>query len=355
MDPSGSSRQDLIPILLEKIGKTSKDLAGSVLEGTTLPFLSDMLKLGKERGMDWKSPSFQMLFTETLQHYVLDAMRPEPPLPQQITPRQLGCGCVRCERLDKFLANDAVREESFKEYAKERKHLESRLERVQTRHPLHWSSRREGKGPEVLRVNKTDGHHEYKEWQRQRGKIRDRLKSIAPWEELSMLTGSSSAKIVCTTDRIPRLDFPDRLPSSLVNLSEPKRMKTWLAECFVADPAAQITQAELWEIYTLTMDAVSPKRQKLSATDFFNLVPNAIAGARTEAGTPYVVKGMRRWKRSPDAGADDTTSALAGAQRSASVAVANGGRGNDAANTQAAAGSHSLKRKIDVVDLAESP
>ena len=157
-----SKRQDLLPVLLEKIKTTRKGFSGNELERTMLPFLREILQLGKEREMDWTAPPIQMLFIETLQHYISDTMRSEPPLPQQIMPRQLGCGCVRCQKLDTFLANDALKEESFREYVKVRRHLEERLQRVQTRKLLHWSSRREGKGPEVLRVSKSDGHHEYR-------------------------------------------------------------------------------------------------------------------------------------------------------------------------------------------------
>lgn len=227
--------------------------------------------------------------------------------------------------------------------------------RVQTKHLLHWSSRREGRGLEALRVIKIDGRHEYREWVRQRGKLRDQLESIASWEELSVLTNTSFAKIVCTTERIPRLDFPDRLPASLVNLPEPKRTKIWLAECFVADSAAEISQDELWELYTLTMDAVSPKRRKLSATDLLNLVPNVIAGARTGQGTSYVVKGMRRWKRAHHGGVSMASSASASSASRPPAAIANIGRANAAATSQASAGSNPLKRKIEVVDLAEYP
>ena len=194
------------------------------------------------------------------------------------------------------------------------------------------------------------------EWVRQRGKVRDQLKSIATWEELSILLGDTVAEITCTTKLIPRLSFPDRIPASLASLSEPNRTKTWLAECFVADPAAHISQMELWEIYMLTMDAVPSKHQKLSATSFLNLVPDVIAGARTEKGTPYVVKGMPRWKRRQDAGASLALNASSqGAARQPPVAVANKGRENAEVTSQDNGRSNPLKRKVEVIDLASSP
>lgn len=222
------NRGDLVPLLLDRINDTSKTLTQAQQELIMLPFLQDLLKMAKEKGLEWNTAPFERLFTDTLKRYISTSLRPEPPLAQQIDPRQVGCGCVRCQRLDAFLRNEDAREESFREYVKERRHLEDRLQRVQTKNLIHWHSRREGKGPEVLRVSKTDGNSEYKQWVLQRAKFRDRVKSVASWQDLCILLGNSFAEVMCTTKLIPRLKFSDHLPASLPVLVEPERTKRWL-------------------------------------------------------------------------------------------------------------------------------
>lgn len=344
---------DHIGKMLDGIRTTSQTLSQSPIEHTMLPFLQRLLQYFRNQALDWSSEQYRSLFTETFRLYISATMWPEPALPQQIQPRQLGCGCTLCGRLDRFLANESVKEESFKEYVRKRRHLEDRLGRVQTKNLLTWSHQREGKGPEVLRVSKTDGHYEYNLWESQRAVVKNKLSSVAAWPDLSALLDQSFADIVCTAKMIPRLKFPDRLPPNLPSLKEPARTRTWIAECLVADSTATMTQHELWEIYALTMRAVPSKINMLPAVQMLNMVPETIAGASIESGPAYIVKGVRRWT----SGRDSSNTCE---QNRAPLAPVLNPQAPTTEGSLPQQGHESLsanprKRRIDVVDLCDSP
>lgn len=330
--------QDLIPALLNRISETGTALSQNELECIMLPFLRELLTIAKENNIDWSAGHFKNIFTQSLQRCLSASVRPEPPLPQTIEPQRVGCGCVRCQQLDRLLQDTDAKQENFREYAKERRHLEERLQRIRTKNLVTWSSQREGKGPEVLRVSKTDGHVEHKAWLRARAGFRDKVKTVASWRDLDVLLGNSFVEIVCTTRLIGRIKLPKRLLPALTGFREPERIRKWLREHFVADACTTLPQQDLWYIYKMTFEVMPSPHEKFPAAELLSMVPEVIPGAGVEVGAPFFMRGLRVRTRARDG--DGSGQANARPPNSAFTASTK---------------DTSVKRKIDVVDLCASP
>lgn len=339
-------QQHQIPQLLDRINGAVKGLSLHALDDGVLPFMRDVLSIAKANTLDWKAIHYQNFFTDSLRLYVTTALQMEPPAPRQIEPIQIGCGCQLCQRLDRFLANNEVKEEGFREYAKERRHLEDRLSRIRTKPLLHWFAKREGKGPEVLHLQKLDGHYEHRQWRLQRKAVAGRVAAVGSWPDLSALLGSSFWEILCTTRLVRDVQLPERLPDELPGLKEPRRTVHWLQNCVVADSTAAMTQAAIWSSYSMVMDIVPEKGGMLPTDRFVRTLGDTFRFASFEASPPYRVKGVRLWQASKDGGSS-------GDARQPLYSLPNSGRVG--APPQRGDSANSLKRKIDIVDLCESP
>ena len=333
-----------IPLLLAKIAIAGDELEAAPLEEIMLPFLRDLLRFAKANGMNYTEASYRNLFIAALGRYVKTALPPQVPAPRAIEPRQVGCGCKHCQKLDRFLANPELKEESFKEYVKERRHLEERLRRIKNRSLLSWASRREGAGPEVLRISKKNGEFEFMEWMKRRARVCDKLNQVASWEDLNALLERSFIDIMCQAKLMPTTVFPERLPSDLPLFREPERAELWLQKCYVADDRAIVSQKELCDSYHAVMGAVPSREQQLPTAQLLSMIPAVFAGAHVQNDNLNLISGIRRWTWWQD-GHKNAAAPLTSLSRAPAdhAGPSNGTQGV------------SRKRPIDVVDLGSPP
>lgn len=281
--------------LLRKLAAASKELQTDALENVMLPFSRDFLAFSRQNSRDWCSVSTRTLYTVT--HFITVALGPQPPVPRELEPRQVGCGCATCQALDKFLADDSNESCVLHVYAPERKHLESRLPLLRSKGLVRIQLQSVGRSAVALQITKTTGYWAFQTWIARRAAVRKEINLVGSWEEMKELLGDRFVEIVCMAKLIPRLHFPEIVPADLPQLLEPERSKVWIRECLMPCPDAIIDQKELWDVYIEVVAAVPSTTPPLSAVEFCDLVPVVWPEATIQGGERPVVMGVRRWEK----------------------------------------------------------
>ena len=347
--------------ILEKVAVGSRQLPPSILEDVVLPFLRDLIALNKRQGMERHSAGIRKLFTEAMMHYVRTALGVQPALPKEFEPRRFACGCHICKELERFLADCRQKTRTYQKYAKDRRHLESQLEPIRKESLIKVVVLDPRRRPQTIELTKLTGHYEFTQWLNARSTVCVKLTMVGTWDVLQHLLRDYFVDIMCMAKVIPRISFPERVPANLPGLAEPERSKAWIKECLVPDANAIIDKKTLWNTYTETMAAVPSRTPPLSIDSFLKVLPTAWAGVIVEGAESKLVKGVRRWERRRDGSTPDQSPYPCDAgphARPPLAPVINPNEKDAAANGEGidfTSSMNPLKRKIEVVDLCDSP
>lgn len=187
-------------MLMQRLQARCGSLNATALEYVLLPYVQDLILKLKVNRAPLDSGSHCGMIRALLRQYTLKCL-PMEPTPPRLQLRALGCGCLECRHLDRFLLDPRQKVYHLKEVQKVRNHLRDRIEQEAGL----TSAVQKGKHGE-LRVTKRNGEYEHQQWKDALLEKRRSVLSIASSNDLKLLLGDQYSQIIQSLE--PRKDPP---------------------------------------------------------------------------------------------------------------------------------------------------
>ncbi|KAJ3785982.1 hypothetical protein GGU10DRAFT_268129 [Lentinula aff. detonsa] len=178
------------------------------------PLIPQLRQLLKSQKLDLASPPFLEFIQVVLGSYLRFVLGPRPDPTALMPARKLGCGCLDCEELDKFLMSTSL-VQTFWRVQKIRTHLERQMN--SGRDIVTYSTIRSG-SPHGLVVKRNQQAAAYQSWLQRQGQAKTFLGTIGSGSILQKVAGPRYADVLKALEGKKQFVLPwNRATSSASN------------------------------------------------------------------------------------------------------------------------------------------